>query len=1038
MKNQQKVYHLKADALSDKNKLHNTSLRLFSSDKKEGGKKQFYLFNYDEIFNIIYNKNTNYYENYELNEPIKLFIDIDYESKMAAFHSITLDKLLERSLKLLKEKLKDYGYDENLEYIILKADSPNKLSAHIIFPTVIFKSIDVMKSFMSELDEVKREECSIDLNVYRVGCFRMLHCSKINKNNKLYYYKGNYNLSSDKELFLDTLLLSIRHDTKYINYEIPKLEQKLEQEIIHNENIDDNKLTKLLDLISQKRWDDYSTWLTLCIAIKSNTNNFEIFDKYSKLSNKYNANACKKLWNTIKFKNITVGTIIWFVKQDNPEEFAKLVKNGEIFEETDNLRDIKMITINQQYILGSMDSDLRNHNCIVSKEVDLFMNDESNKCLGVFSSCNTGKSKLIDNIIRTYESERILYVSYRQSLTNNIYGNLKHHDFESYNDNNYSADRLICQVDSLIKIVDINGLISDFDIIIFDEIESILNHFQASTLKNAKYVFEYLSNICDLSKKLIFLDGDLTERSYSYIKHFDTNPVIIKNTYNATPKHFIFNKNIEDFKLKIDEDLKSKKKVVIVSMSSQIALSFENKYKKDYKVICHTSEGDQNHLDNLKDVNNYWNTCDLLIYSPCVEAGVDFNREYFDNMYVILSQESCSPRALMQMTYRIRNYKSNIVNCYINNMIFKEKLHVLTYQNISSYFYKLYPEGATAKLVIDGNKRYYNYSYSDDIYSEIQKYNLLEEYNKKYFFITELIKLLTLKGHTWIYNKENSEFPKNIGIKERHTIIKDRVMAVQDVEREVFNVLLVKQKQRLLTSENKNEIRRYIYKKVFKIKELTREKLDEVYGKIHIFNNFKYLISKDKYKVNYEKEIKDEEDLFIDSDDEEEVNNKLDNGIEVEEEEFKVSPEVMEIVEELPPEDVCSRKIYHKKVICLGLLEKLGFSLNKIKEKNVFNRKNIRALMNDKLVITKESIENIMNEITDKDNFFTRDYKMLFDLQLKNINFSTVKSFLGVINIILKSFGIYVLNKQYSVKKDGIISSKNFYMLCVDPVFCIE
>ena len=52
-------------------------------------------------------------------------------------------------------------------------------------------------------------------------------------------------------------------------------------------------------------------------------------------------------------------------------------------------------------------------------------------------------------------------------------------------------------------------------------------------------------------------------------------------------------------------------------------------YKKiytdlNYKVICHN--GIEKNNDLLKDYKNKWSKCDILIYSPTIEAGVDFDK----------------------------------------------------------------------------------------------------------------------------------------------------------------------------------------------------------------------------------------------------------------------------------------------------------------------------------------------------------------------------------------------------------------------------
>ena len=71
------------------------------------------------------------------------------------------------------------------------------------------------------------------------------------------------------------------------------------------------------------------------------------------------------------------------------------------------------------------------------------------------------------------------------------------------------------------------------------------------------------------------------------------------------------------------------------------------------KVLTYTGSSDDNTNKDFNDVTNIWNKCDILIYSPTCEAGVNFDIEHFDRMFGILSNKSTSPRWFLQMLARI-------------------------------------------------------------------------------------------------------------------------------------------------------------------------------------------------------------------------------------------------------------------------------------------------------------------------------------------------------------------------------------------------
>jgi hypothetical protein len=68
-------------------------------------------------------------------------------------------------------------------------------------------------------------------------------------------------------------------------------------------------------------------------------------------------------------------------------------------------------------------------------------------------------------------------------LTYDIYASFKHLDVKPYLDRDFTADRLIIQLESLLHLEGDHNIFNDihevpqFDLIVMDEIESLLNHF---------------------------------------------------------------------------------------------------------------------------------------------------------------------------------------------------------------------------------------------------------------------------------------------------------------------------------------------------------------------------------------------------------------------------------------------------------------------------------------------------------------------------------------------------------------------------------
>lgn len=96
---------------------------------------------------------------------------------------------------------------------------------------------------------------------------------------------------------------------------------------------DNEEITKMLDLLSAKRVEDYNDWITAGMAIynSSSGRSFSVWDDWSKKSKKYDSNLCKQKWKSFKTKltdnkpdnQVTLGTIVYWCKQDSPEQYKE-------------------------------------------------------------------------------------------------------------------------------------------------------------------------------------------------------------------------------------------------------------------------------------------------------------------------------------------------------------------------------------------------------------------------------------------------------------------------------------------------------------------------------------------------------------------------------------------------------------------------------------------------------------------------------------------------------------------------------------------
>jgi hypothetical protein len=461
------------------------------------------------------------------------------------------------------------------------------------------------------------------------------------------------------------------------------------------------------------------------------------------------------------------------------------------------------------------------------------------KCLCLKSPYGTGKTYAFKQVIEIYKPKRILFITYRQSLANSLSEDLKQkYGFVNYLEEDIKkSDRVILQLDSIKKLNEnINIMtqkdgIPSYDLIVLDESEGLLNHLSFEKIEQ-HLIHNILINLIKKSKKCLVLDGDMNERTYDFITTLeDITYKLYVNEFKGIQKNFIFSYDTKNYDEMIDNDLKNNKKIVIVCMTKSDALTYADKYKDLYKINLHISTDKNKNV--LKNVNENWGSCDLLIYSPSVESGVDFNiKNYFHKCYATISNHSTSYRAFFQMLNRVRYYKDNNINVLIPSSVDWK---------IDDILCKFDEMKLNKWLNIEINNL-----------TTILIHNDVERYNSKKYLITCLINTLLSKGHTYTYLDDKKKAYNNS--EETLFKIKQDIINAKDITTELYEQLLqIQQKNIELTKEQNNSISKKRYKKVFNTNEINMEFLDIHYNKFHVLANYKLITTPKEERTDFKK-----------------------------------------------------------------------------------------------------------------------------------------------------------------------------------------
>lgn len=295
----------------------------------------------------------------------------------------------------------------------------------------------------------------------------------------------------------------------------------------------------------------------------------------------------------------------------------------------------------------------------IQKEIQQFA-DSKNAVMYIKSPMGSAKSSAIKEIIDLclQKEQKILIITPRISVAQdyykkykNIEDNFLNKKVELYLDNPKRFDVLICQYDSIFKYV-----MFDFDLVIFDEFESIITYSIDPMTNNFKN-FEFLYKIINSKINLLVADAFLTGFEKKLIKR--KTEIIIENDYRDTC-NIISLKTKEIFfgsLLSVARKIKEQNLKISISVTSTMYLKTLEDRLKTMGIRVYTLSGENPKETNeliysimQEEEQDYW---DVLIYSPVLTVGVS-NMNRVDFHFHFDTSKSTDTISSLQMIKRSR------------------------------------------------------------------------------------------------------------------------------------------------------------------------------------------------------------------------------------------------------------------------------------------------------------------------------------------------------------------------------------------------
>ena len=415
-------------------------------------------------------------------------------------------------------------------------------------------------------------------------------------------------------------------------------------------NITTEELQIILNKLDKTYYDNYSNWL-IVLSVCKGLNQYEMFDKFSKKSIRYDETNNLLIWNANK-GNIDINYLILKMNTEQmfnikPVEKFKLLTNEY---KQDNF--IKM-NMNKKHLKYDAEIFEKNDTIVINSTTGSGKTtNTAHQCfkyivkypeIKIISLVNI--IKLAEQQIKTFNDEKITLLNYQNCNALELI------------DNN-----IICCLNSIHN--KLNGICEDeFKnyIVYIDEITSFIDSFLFNDKLNAHLKLTYLKLIKLIKNchKLIVSDALINDNVFEFIKVRKTkNNLYITNEFKKYQDVKAVRHNDEfEFLKTISEHIEADNYFLFGSDSNKKITNYYNllieKFdNKTDKFLLITSDTFIKIADAQLEFKNKF-----VFYSPSIITGIDFSIDECQDVFIFIKGNTISPASSFQQGTRTRNIK---------------------------------------------------------------------------------------------------------------------------------------------------------------------------------------------------------------------------------------------------------------------------------------------------------------------------------------------------------------------------------------------
>lgn len=894
--------------------------------------------------------NNHLFEVIEKKYEVKPYFDLEIEYE----NEESINKTHEEKLKLFIEFLKseiqliyEIPLDDS-DIVVLDSCTSTKLSYHIVINNKIkFENVVKHKEFTTYLvlrmknpmNEEEKELFNIfkwvfkgkksddiryivDDSVYTdFRCFRLVNQSKKNKIQKLKLISNHemidtfiqYDASTEIKMYLETDKLS-----RYFIEELEEVsknkvrERRAIRELKTKKDKNGNEMKESFDFhINFKKegltlqirknmsdidlmkiepehykylhtlpiQDNYEEWIKIGMALKTCGAPINYWDEWSKLGSKYRKGECNEKYDTFMGgENNTHGygirTLKYLANKCKPDLFKGFNPIYNLMYKLD-LDGIEKVVEDSHYL--SQQGTKHENNIFTDKQL-----------LIMHASMGGGKTTSIVRMLKKYGYESCLFFSTRQTFAHFASGEFK--EFYNYllkdEEDINQKKKIIISLESLYKI----DKFKKYDMIVCDEIETLLTNFSSPTLGTRTYeIFNIFVSLLRNASKVVMMDAFISNRTI----HLGRDLMGIKNMRylvnvaerKMVPARKMIYKRDDSFPMILENILKGKKLYIMFSSNKKLNefVEYLNMKKDnntllndDYlnKILIYNRDTDKDTMLGLMNINQTWKEASCIIASPKITVGCSYNPEgdkenpSFD-MKINMAVHSCTARDTFQSLMRVRNIKDD-------GLLFA--LGPSVYTNFEKNFLSLnlfndYENEKRENIINELRKRVEERQKNNDVYGredkctdlktlidyleenkpikelrEILYYNSLEINMSSRYFSEYYMALLPQAGFKYI-EEETKEEKEEVEVHEKivfekkgDTELIKEYEQIPDISSIEVKELEAKQRKNNTSKEENNMINKYYYELLIDSDKTPKEALAKMFFDIWLDRTKKKII----------------------------------------------------------------------------------------------------------------------------------------------------------------------------------------------------